>query len=181
MSGPLSAADRQAVLHAARSAVADAACGRAPGSLPVEGVFARRAGAFVSLHRRGELRGCIGHIGADQPLASVIGQCAVAAAMEDPRFPPVRPDEVPELEVEVSVLGPIEPVRDVTEIEVGRHGLLIEQHGYRGLLLPQVATEHGWDRETFLDHTCVKAGLPRDAWKRGARILRFDAEVFAER
>jgi hypothetical protein len=181
VSNLLSAADRQAVLRAARGAVADAAAGRSPVSPPVEGVFARHAGAFVSLHRHGALRGCIGHIGADEPLASVIGRCAVAAAMEDPRFPPVRPDEVPDLDVEVSVLGPVEPVRDVREIDVGRHGLIVEQHGHRGLLLPQVATEHGWDRDAFLDHTCVKAGLPRDAWKRGARILRFEAEVFGER
>lgn len=181
MSGLLSAAERQAVLLAARSAVADAASGRSPAALPLEGVFARRAGAFVSLHRGGELRGCIGHIGADEPLGTVIGRCAVAAATEDPRFAPVRPEEVPGLDVEVSVLGPIEPVGDVREIDVGRHGLIVEQQWHRGLLLPQVAMEHGWDRETFLDHTCVKAGLPRDAWRHGARILRFEAEVFGER
>ncbi|MEW5983430.1 MAG: AmmeMemoRadiSam system protein A [Acidobacteriota bacterium] len=181
MSGLLTNGERRALLEAAREAVADAAAGRSARPLPVEGVFARRAGAFVSLHRHGELRGCIGHIGAEEPLGDVIGRCAVAAAKEDPRFDPVSPREVPDLDVEVSVLGPIEPVNDVDEIEVGRHGLIIEQQWHRGLLLPQVAMEHRWNRETFLAHACLKAGLPRDAWKHGARIFRFEAEVFGER
>lgn len=181
MSGRVPDADRQELLAAARQAVADAAAGRPASVRPLEGVFAWKAGAFVSLHRRKRLRGCIGHVGADEPLAEVLSRCAAAAAIEDPRFPPVRPEEVAELDVEVSILGPLEPVGDISDIEVGRHGLVIEQGWHRGLLLPQVAAEHGWDRQTFLEHTCEKAGLARDAWRRGARMLRFEAEVFGER
>ena len=181
MSHPLTETERQSLLDAARRAVADAARGRKSAGLPLEGVFARRAGTFVSLHRLGDLRGCIGHIGDDEPLARVVPRCAVAAAREDPRFAPLSVDELDGLDVEVSVLGPIEPVDDVATIEVGRHGLIVEQGWHKGLLLPQVATDHGWTRETFLEHTCLKAGLPRDAWKRGARLFRFEAEVFGDR
>lgn len=181
MSHPLTADERRTLLETARQAVADAAAGRAPAVLKAKGVLARRAGAFVSLHRRGELRGCIGHIGDDVTLAHVIGRCAVAAATDDPRFNPVRPEEVPDLDVELSILGSIEPVHTVEEIDVGRHGLIVEQGRHKGLLLPQVAAEHGWDRERFLEHTCLKAGLPRDAWRHGARLFRFEAEVFGER
>ena len=105
----------------------------------------------------------------------------VAAATRDPRFPPVSDRELADIDIEISVLTPVEPVADPMEIMVGRDGLIIEQHGHRGLLLPQVATEYGWDRNTFLAHACVKAGLPRDAWQRGARIFKFQAEVFGER
>lgn len=141
---------------------------------------ARRAGAFVSLHVHGELRGCIGHPGADRLLADVVPECALSAAFEDPRFAPLRPDELSEARIEISVLGPIEPVSRPTEIEVGRHGVIAEQGYRKGLLLPQVAVEHGWDRETFLSHACLKAGLKADAWRMGARLSRFEAEVFSE-
>lgn len=139
-----------------------------------------RLGAFVSLHVHGDLRGCIGYPPADRPLGEVIARCAVSAASEDPRFPSLTLDELPSAQIEISVLGPIEPVSDIDEIVVGRHGLIVAQGFNRGLLLPQVATEHGWDRETFLAHTCLKAGLRRDAWKSGAEISKFEAEVFAE-
>jgi len=115
-----------------------------------------------------------------RPLAELVGRFAVAAATRDPRFPPVTADELDRCDIEVSLLGPIEPVQDPAEVVVGCHGLVVEQHGHRGLLLPQVAVEHRWDRETFLAFTCVKAGLPREAWKTGARIFRFDAQVFGE-
>lgn len=137
-------------------------------------------GAFVSLHVRGELRGCIGYPPADRPLGEVIARCAVSAASEDPRFPPVTLQELAAANIEISVLGPIDVVRDVNEIVVGRHGLIIAQGYNKGLLLPQVATEHAWDRETFLAHTCLKAGLRRDAWMSGAEISKFEALVFAE-
>jgi AmmeMemoRadiSam system protein A len=140
----------------------------------------RHAGAFVTLHAAGDLRGCIGYPGSEKPLDAVIAECAIASATDDPRFPPVRASELPRLSVEISVLTPIEPVRDVGEIEVGRDGLVVEQGFRRGLLLPQVASEHGWDRETFLAHTCIKAGLRPDAWRGGARVFRFRAEVFGE-
>lgn len=140
----------------------------------------RHAGAFVTLHAGGELRGCIGYPGSQKPLDEVIAQCAVASATEDPRFPPVHFSELDGLTVEISVLTPIEPVGDVADIEVGRDGLVVEQGFRRGLLLPQVALEHEWDRETFLNHTCMKAGLKAGAWRAGAQVSRFRAEVFGE-
>jgi AmmeMemoRadiSam system protein A len=139
------------------------------------------AGAFVSLHLHDDLRGCIGYPWGDRVLREVVAQCAAQAATEDPRFPPLGADELADVEIEVSVLGGIEVIKDVSEIEVGRHGLIAEQGFRRGLLLPQVASEHRWDRETFLAHTCMKAGLDPDAWRRGARLFRFEAEVFGEK
>ncbi len=141
---------------------------------------AAHLGAFVSLHVHGDLRGCIGYPPADRPLGEVIARCAVSAASEDPRFPSLTLDELASAQIEISVLGPIEPVQDISEIVVGRHGLIVSQGLSKGLLLPQVATERGWDRETFLGYTCLKAGLKRDAWMSGARIEKFEALVFAE-
>jgi hypothetical protein len=168
------------VLTEARRAVSEALAGQRSAPPAADGVFSLRAGVFVSLHRHGDLRGCIGQPYGERPLADTVGRCAIAAATEDPRFPPITAAEFAECDLEVSVLGLMTPVVRPDEIIVGRHGLIVEQHGRRGLLLPQVATEHGWDRETFLAHTCMKAGLPRDAWQTGARLFRFDAEVFAE-
>jgi AmmeMemoRadiSam system protein A len=139
------------------------------------------AGAFVTLEVARDLRGCIGHPGSRERLDEVVAECAVAAASEDPRFPPITPNELEGMEVEISVLTPIEPISAPDQIEIGRDGLVVEEGRRRGLLLPQVAVEHGWDRETFLAHTCIKAGLNRDAWRRGAKVLRFQAEVFSER
>ena len=145
------------------------------------GLLDEARGAFVTIHRKGALRGCLGRIDVDRPLSDTVAELAAVVADSDPRFEPVSPDELPALEIEVSVLTPEREPASVEEIEVGRHGLIIERGGRRGLLLPQVATEHGWDRETFLAHTCVKAGLPPDAWRQGARILVFEAQVFSER
>jgi AmmeMemoRadiSam system protein A len=174
-------ADRRLLLKLARDAVAaHVGAGVAPAP-PPDGVCARRGGAFVTLHRQGDLRGCIGHVEATDRLGHVIIRCAVAACSTDPRFPPVTEAELPRISVELSLLGPLEPVTEIEEIEVGRHGLVVEMHWHRGLLLPQVATEWQWDRETFLMQACVKAGLPRDAWKTGASLKRFEAEVFGDR
>ncbi|MDE3155927.1 MAG: AmmeMemoRadiSam system protein A [Acidobacteriota bacterium] len=177
----LTPTQRSALLGLARGAIA-AHLARQP--LPVvdpsSGLPGLRGGAFVTLRRGGDLRGCIGSPESDEPLVETIMQCAIASATSDPRFDPVTASEFLRLEIEVSVLTPIEPVDDVSSIEVGRHGLIAEQHGRRGLLLPQVATEWGWDREMFLAQTCVKAGLRPDAWRHGARLYRFEAEVFAE-
>ena len=134
----------------------------------------------MTLHRDGDLRGCIGRIDAPDPLAEVVAECAVSAAIRDPRFPAVTHEELPLLDVEISILTPLERVNDASEIAVGRHGLVIRQGFQNGLLLPQVATEWGWDRDTFLAQTCRKAGLPPDAWRRGAEIFKFEAEVFGE-
>lgn len=136
-------------------------------------------GAFVTLRHGRRLRGCIGVVVAADPLALNVVRCAAAAACEDPRFPPVTPREVDDLEVEISVLDPPRPVRDLDEIEVGRHGLLISEGARRGLLLPQVALERGWDRDTFLSEACRKANLDPDAWRHGARIEVFSAQIIA--
>jgi AmmeMemoRadiSam system protein A len=178
-----SEADRQRLLQIARDAIVSHVEGAsvAARAAPAESAALQRAaGAFVTIHHHGELRGCIGHLEANQPLPAVVRQCAVAACSADPRFPPVNAGELSGLDIEVSLLGPLEPLRLPEEIEVGRDGLLIEQGWQRGLLLPQVASERRWDREMFLAQTCHKAGLPRDAWKRGAKIWRFEAEVFGE-
>lgn len=139
------------------------------------------AGAFVTLEKGGELRGCIGSIHAAAPLAQAVSSSAISAAFRDPRFLPLAADELPEIEIEISVMSPIVTVANVEEILVGRDGLIITKGGQTGLLLPQVATEYGWDRETFLGQTCQKAGLPPDAWRSpNCRIERFSAEVFGE-
>jgi hypothetical protein len=143
------------------------------------GKLGERWGAFVTLTKEGVLRGCIGHIVGTQPLIDTVAEMARAAALEDPRFPRVKPDELPGIEFEISVLTPIKKVTDINEIQVGRDGIIIRRGYNQGLLLPQVATEYGWDRETFLEHTCLKAGLPRNAWKQeGTVIEMFSAEVF---
>jgi AmmeMemoRadiSam system protein A len=177
----LSPEARRELLRIARDAVDAAVHGRsydphaeAPGTdLP--------AGAFVTLHRYGELRGCIGQIEARQPLADTVANCALAAAVRDPRFPPLTARELGAgTDIEISVLTPMQHVTSVEEIEVGRDGLLIQLGARSGLLLPQVATEWGWDRDTFLAHACRKAGLPIDAWRHGAEIFRFQAEIFGD-
>jgi AmmeMemoRadiSam system protein A len=138
-----------------------------------------KRGAFVSLHRKGELRGCIGYIHAVKPLYETIREMAIAAAFQDPRFPPLSSDELADLDIEISVLTPMRQISDVTEIEVGKHGLMIIQGNYSGLLLPQVASDYGWSREEFLSHTCRKAGLPQTAWKeKNSKIFVFSADVF---
>jgi AmmeMemoRadiSam system protein B/AmmeMemoRadiSam system protein A len=136
-------------------------------------------GAFVTLEKRGQLRGCIGLIEAIKPLYQTVQEMAEAAAFRDPRFPALRIEEWPEVEIEISVLTPLREVQDASEIQVGLHGLCIVKGPYRGLLLPQVATDHNWDRETFLAHTCMKAGLPNDAWKDpGAKVYIFSSDIF---
>ncbi|HOX36519.1 MAG TPA: AmmeMemoRadiSam system protein B [Candidatus Brocadiia bacterium] len=143
--------------------------------------FRRPCGAFVTLTKHGDLRGCIGYVEPRYPLVQTIADNALNAAREDPRFPRVQPPELKDIEIEISVMTPLREVKDVKEIVVGKHGLVIEKGWNRGLLLPQVATAYGWDRETFLQHTCRKAGLPPDAWKQGSKILCFSAEVFGEK
>ena len=140
------------------------------------------AGAFVTLRTHdGGLRGCIGSIRAVDPLYKAVASSAVSAAFRDPRFSPVQPGELERLEIEISVMGPIELVTDVDDIVVGRDGLIISQGRYSGLLLPQVASEYEWDRETFLDQTCLKAGLRRGAWRaEDCRLEKFSAVVFGE-
>jgi AmmeMemoRadiSam system protein A len=177
----LSPCARGELLRIARQAIAAAVEGRPYEPAPSLEETRSPAAAFVSIHHLGELRGCIGQIEARQPLAETVALCAVSAATRDPRFTPLTVHELGHgTEIEISVLTSMQPVASIEEIEVGRDGLMIEQGHRSGLLLPQVASEWGWDRETFLAHTCRKAGLPPDAWKRGASIYRFQAEVFGE-
>ena len=181
-----SASERAALLRIGRDAITAHVTGvsrqSAAGSSPSNetALDDRRNGAFVTIHHRGELRGCIGHIEGDDALPRTVAQCAVAACSADPRFPPVTPAELPEIEIEISVLGPLEPAAGPADIEVGRHGLVVEMGGRRGLLLPQVATEWKWDAATFLSQTCRKSGLPGDCWQRGAKVWKFEAEVFGD-
>jgi AmmeMemoRadiSam system protein A len=174
------ATDGRALIDLARAALDAAVRRRAAPDPPPTPLFQRRAGAFVTLRKLHELRGCIGQPEPHDPLGSVIVHCAAAAALEDPRFPPVDVAELPSIAVEISVLTPLVKVSDPEAVEVGRHGLVIARGGRRGLLLPQVPTEWHWSREEFLDQTCRKAGLPRDAWRHGADVFSFEAEIFDE-
>lgn len=137
-------------------------------------------GVFTSLYLQRRLRGCVGYVLPTSPLYRAVAETARAAAFNDNRFSPVTADEAPQLEIELSILTPPQPILPEA-IEIGRHGLLISQHSRRGLLLPQVALEHEWDATTFLDQTCGKAALPPDAWRKGASILAFTAEIFGDK
>ena len=178
----LSDTQRRELIGIARQAIA----ARVAGLPAVRGAAVERlpdaSGVFVTIKRDGDLRGCLGTLQCRAALTDEIARCAGDSATEDPRFPPVSMAEVPDLSVEISVLGPLEEIDPSAPgaIEIGRHGLVVEQGMRRGLLLPQVAVEWGWDVEQFLQQTSRKAGLPLDAWRTGARVYRFDAEVFGE-
>ena len=175
---------RKQLLRIARESIEVVHAGRTPGwsAADFDDALHRPAGAFVTLKTKsGDLRGCIGSIHAVHPLYEAVTSSAISAAFRDPRFLPVQPHELPRLDIEISVMGPIEPVATPDEIVVGRDGLIISRGRQAGLLLPQVAIEYGWERETFLAQTCVKAGLPPAAWRlQDTRIERFAAEVFGE-
>ncbi len=179
----LNAEEKCELLRLARKTLEDVTCSkrlvRPTTSFPI---LREKRGAFVSLHKNKELRGCIGMVQAIKPLVETVVEMVEAAALRDPRFRPVSSHEVPQIEIEISVLSPLVQIQNVEEIVVGKHGILIE-HGWRsGLLLPQVATEYGWDRKTFLEHTCLKAGLDVDAWQeKHTKILIFTADVFNDR
>jgi AmmeMemoRadiSam system protein A len=179
----LDGTQRKTLLRIARQSIAAVLDGRSPDwkGEDVDDTLRQPAGAFVTLTRDGDLRGCIGSIQAVEPLYKAVASSAVSAAFRDPRFPPLSPGELDHLELEISVMGPIERVTNIEDIVVGRDGLIISRGPYAGLLLPQVATEYGWDRQTFLDHTCRKAGLPPDTWRaQDCRIEKFSAFVFGE-
>lgn len=178
----LSTADKQLLLQAARDSIVAQLQGKAAAPVKASSpVLAELRGAFVSLHRRGQLRGCIGYIEALKPLLQTVTEMAPAAAFQDPRFRPLQADELADLEIEISVLTPMRLIKSVDEIEVGKHGLYIVRGLNRGLLLPQVATQYQWDRLTFLAQTCNKAGLPPDAWKDpNTQIFIFGAEIFSD-
>jgi len=177
----LSDADREKLLTIARQSIKHYL---SDGSLPefeVSDNLRQPGAAFVTLEKKGALRGCIGHTIAQEPLYKTVSICAVQAAVSDPRFPPVQPDELPKLHIEISVLTPLQEVKSLDEIKVGRDGLMITMGNNRGLLLPQVATEYGWNRTQFLEQTCHKAGLPADAYKSPHAIIqKFQAVIFGE-
>lgn len=173
--------EEKELLHKiARDAIRSRLERASPSAFKVESATLREPrGAFVSLHERGMLRGCIGHIKPDQPLHEIIGAMACAAAFEDPRFSPLSREEADLVDLEISVLTPFRKITDPNEIEVGTHGIYLVKGFRSGILLPQVAVEYGWDRMTFLEHTCTKAGLPLDAWKDpDTEMYIFSADVF---
>lgn len=177
---PLTEADQGLLLRLARQAVEAGVCGQGRKEAEVfPDALREKCGAFVTLEKRGQLRGCIGQVEAFVPLYLTVCECALAAALRDPRFEPVAEEELPELRLEISVLSPLFEISP-DEIEVGRHGLMVSQGAQRGLLLPQVAVHWKWDRERFLEETCGKAGLEPDAWRHGAKLRAFTAQVFAE-
>ncbi|MCX8118263.1 MAG: AmmeMemoRadiSam system protein B [Desulfobacterota bacterium] len=176
----LSEEEKKILRHIAKTVIENRAKGRPLPEFKIEAPRLREhRGAFVTLHKRGQLRGCIGYIEGRGPLYKTVEEMAEAAAFRDPRFSPVTESELPELEIEISVLTPLKRISDVNEIEVGKHGIYIRKGWFSGLLLPQVATENGWDRKTFLEHTCQKAGLPPNAWKeKDTEIYIFSADIF---
>lgn len=177
----LTAQERQALKDLARTSIRSALDNEAARPLPDAPTPRLREplGAFVTLHKGGDLRGCIGRIVGDGPLWETIWRMARAAAFEDPRFPPLGPGEFAEVELEISILSPVTRCPDPALVEVGRHGLVMRRGASQGLLLPQVPVEWRWDRETFLAQTCRKAGLPPDAWRQpGTEIWWFEAVVF---
>lgn len=182
MEKELNAKERSALLAIARKAIeAFVRSGQNYVEPREEKTLNVRSGCFVTIKHKGQLRGCIGNFQSEQPLFKEVAQMAVASASKDPRFYPMKEDDLQDFSLEISVLSPLKKVESTEEIVVGRHGIYLEKGYYRGVLLPQVAVEHEWDRDTFLRQTCVKAGLPTDAWKADdAEIYIFSAQVFGE-
>ncbi len=176
--------EKRELLKLARRTIEKLARGEGGGDEPAPGLegLSFKRGAFVTIHRQGHLRGCIGNFVSEKPLYQTVTEMALCAASQDPRFPPVGSHELDEIDVEISVLSPLKPVQDVSEIQVGVHGIYIISPRGRGVLLPQVAIEQGWDRDTFLDHTCLKAGLRPGCWRDpDTQVLVFTAQVFGEK
>jgi AmmeMemoRadiSam system protein A len=172
--------EKKTLRHIAKTVIENKAKRKAVPDFNIESSrLKENRGAFVSLHKRGRLRGCIGYIEGRGPLHKTIEEMAEAAAFRDPRFTPMTEKELPDLDIEISVLTPLRKITDVREIEVGKHGIYIKKGWLSGLLLPQVATEYGWDSETFLEQTCTKAGLPTKSWKeKDTEIYVFSADIF---
>ena len=178
--GVLSPQSRTTLLDIARKTLAGyVKTGKAPRLDQDDPELQGLNGAFVSLHKGGQLRGCIGNFRSSDPLYRTISEMTISAAARDPRFAPVNEDELDEIDVEISVLSPLRRIEDIEEIEVGKHGIYITKGLHRGVLLPQVAERYGWDRITFLEQTCLKAGLSPDDWKK-AKIQIFSAEIFGD-
>ena len=171
--------DKEQLREVAKSAIESVLFGRAGEVASLGDNLKEKGGAFVTIKKKGDLRGCIGYIREVLPIHQTVKEAAVHAAFHDPRFSPLSKDEWKDIEIEISVLTPMKKIGNIEEIEVGKHGLYVEKGYDSGLLLPQVATEYDWDRMTFLEQTCYKAGLPRDAWKgKGLNIYIFSADIF---
>lgn len=175
----LSGEEKEKLKKLVRDSIEGVLFGRECAPEEFTGSLEEKSGAFVTIKNRGSLRGCIGYVRGYQPLYETVRQMAIHAAFNDPRFLPVAKDEWADCDFEISVLTPMKKIERVDEIEVGVHGLYMEKGVHSGLLLPQVAAEYGWDRAQFLEHTCEKAGLPKDAWKsKDIDIYIFSADVF---
>jgi AmmeMemoRadiSam system protein A len=173
--------EKTILLHTARQAITARLERREPRYPQPTELLKKKCGAFVTLHKQGKLRGCIGFVIASKPLLDTVAEAAQSSAFADPRFPAVTGGEIDEIDIEISVLSPPRRIASVEEIQVGVHGIMLRKGFRSGLLLPQVATEYGWDRDTFLTHTCYKAGLPGDCWcSTDTKIEIFSAAVFGE-
>jgi len=178
----LSIEEKNRLLQTARESILSALEGRSSQYPEPSDNLKTECGAFVTLHKNGQLRGCIGHIQAAGPLFDAVIELARSSAFKDPRFPPLSPEEYEKIDIEISVLTPLKEINDISVIEVGKHGIYIQRGYASGVLLPQVATEQGWDRETFLKHTCMKAGMSGDCYKQSdTRIWVFSAIIFGEK
>lgn len=177
--GEYSPEERDLLLRLAHQAIESALEERELALPAVPEHLKQQRGAFTTLYLEGDVRGCVGYVFAVAPLFQTVIETARAAAFQDMRFLPVTREEAAQLHISISVLSPLFPIK-AEELELGKHGLLITQGNRRGLLLPQVPAEHGWDRKTFLEQTCRKAGLPPDAWQDEATLEAFTAEIFGE-
>ena len=174
--------EQRELLKIARNTIAGfVANGNVPEVVQASAGLLCHNGCFVTIKQRGQLRGCIGNFISEKPLYLLVQEMAVSAATHDPRFYPMKELDLADFDLEISVLSPLEKINSVEDIVVGRHGLFIVKNSCRGVLLPQVATEYGWDREMFLRHTCLKAGLPENAWQKDCEIYIFSAQVFGEK
>jgi len=179
----LSKEQKKALLKAARITIKQMLTGKKDPAMPAldADIFGEKYGLFVTITNRKQLRGCIGYIEGIKSLREAVKDLAIQAAFNDPRFEPVTKSELGDLEIEISVLYPLEEVKNINEIQVGKHGLVMERGFQKGLLLPQVAKEYNWSREEFMNQTCRKSGMENYCWENGAKIYKFEAEVFNEK
>jgi uncharacterized protein len=181
MSFTITEDDKQVLLTTARRSIENKLHGGTEQMPPPTEILQEKCGAFVTLKKQGKLRGCIGHMTGVQPLHAAVAELARSSAFHDPRFPPLAAEELDKIDIEITVLTPLEEISDPSVIEIGKHGIYLKRGGSSGVLLPQVAVEQGWDRNTFLEHTCRKAGLPGNCWKdRETKLHIFEGIIFGE-
>ncbi len=182
MSFQLNEQEKQILLELARTTITNILTGNDSPFPGVTDTLEEKCGAFVTLHKKGKLRGCIGHMTGVKPLYETIREVAKSSALYDPRFPKVTADELEDIDIEITVLTPLQEISDPSIIEIGKHGIYMEQGRHSGVLLPQVAVEQEWDKKTFLEHTCRKAGLSGDCWKnQSTKISIFEGIIFGEK